>query len=69
MSTPWMNVSGLRIETSAPAAVKFTMRLIQLPTMLDTAMIIWLDVPCRAWMTSASVWALGASWRNRLPKG
>ncbi|MNQ55210.1 hypothetical protein D3C85_692950 [compost metagenome] len=64
-----MKLSGLSMDTSAPAAVKFTIRLMQLPTMFDTAMIIWLDAPWRAWITSASVCALGASCRKRLPKG
>ena len=43
MITPAWNGSGDSTETSAPAAVKLTIRLIRLPTTLEPARIIWLE--------------------------
>ena len=54
---------------SAPPATKFVMRLTTLPTTLDPASSSWLELPWRARMISASVWARGATWRMRRPKG
>ncbi|MNJ68154.1 hypothetical protein D3C77_643770 [compost metagenome] len=64
-----MKLSGDSTSTSAPAAVKLTIRLIPLPRIFEPARIIWLERPCRACMISPSVWALGASCLKRLPKG
>ena len=69
ISTPWMKDSGESTATSAPAALKFTIRLMHEPTMLDTAITIWLEVPWRACRISARVWASGASSRKRFPNG
>ncbi|MNE15711.1 hypothetical protein D3C80_1086310 [compost metagenome] len=52
---------------SAPPAMKLDVRLIRLPRTLELASINWLDRPWRAYMTSARVWARGATARIRLP--
>ena len=69
MITPAWKESGESTETRAPAAVKLTIRLITLPSTLESARISWLELPWRAWISSPRVWALGASLRKRRPNG
>ncbi|MOA13562.1 hypothetical protein D3C78_1336220 [compost metagenome] len=69
ISTPCRKLSGESMDTSAPAAVKLTIRLITLPSTFDSARIIWLQRPWRACMISASVCAWGATCLKRRPKG
>lgn len=49
--------------------MKLEVMLTMEPTMFEPASISWLDLPCRACMTSARVWALGATARILFPKG
>ena len=66
---PAPKLSGESMAIRAPPAMKLEVSEISEPSTLDPASISWEERPWRAYMTSASVCALGATLRMRLPKG
>ena len=66
---PCWKLKGESIATSAPPAMKLEVRLMRLPSTFEPASMSWLERPCRAYITSASVCARGATFRMRRPKG
>ena len=69
MRMPWPKVSGDSIAMIAPPAMKFEVSEMTEPSTLEPASISCEERPWRAYITSARVWARGATARIRLPKG
>src|SRR5690606_39441855 len=66
---PAPKLSGESIAMIAPPAMKFEVREITEPSTLEPASITCEERPWRAYITSARVWARGATFRLRLPTG
>ena len=61
--------SGDSREIRAPPAMKLEVREMTEPSTLEPASMSCDERPCRAYMTSARVWARGATARMRRPNG
>src|SRR5699024_10217943 len=66
---PVPKLKGVKIAKSAPPAMKLEVSEMTDPRTLDPASMSCDERPWRAYMTSASVCAFGATLRMRLPKG
>src|SRR5699024_12595190 len=66
---PVPKFKGVRIPKSAPPAMKFEVSEMVEPRTLEPASINCEERPWRAYMTSASVGACGATLRMRFPQG
>ena len=69
MRMPAPKLSGESIAMIAPPAMKFEVSEMTEPSTLEPASISCEERPWRAYITSARVWARGATFRIRLPKG